>query len=78
MIKDLPHPFTREIETCKHLVNYCHQLKRKAGLEIDNDAAAKQLQQAQLVEATQKKLDDKMSAGKLMESSGNRDADNFT
>jgi len=33
MIKDLPHPYMKEIETCSHLVNYCHQLKRKAGLE---------------------------------------------
>ena len=44
MIKDLPHPYRKEIETCQHLINYCHQLKRKAGLELDSEEVAKQLQ----------------------------------
>jgi len=36
-IKDLPHPYAKEIETCISLEQYCHQLMRKAGLEIDSE-----------------------------------------
>lgn len=56
MIKDLPHPYKKEIETCQHLVNYCHQLKRKAGLEQDSEAVARATQQALLTEAAQQKV----------------------
>ena len=36
-IKNLPHPFQKEIDTCSHLIAYCKNLKKKAGLEIDAD-----------------------------------------
>jgi len=39
----LPHPYKKEIETCDHLVNYCHQLKRKAGLEVDSEELARSM-----------------------------------
>ncbi len=78
MIKDLPHPYRKEIETCQHLVNYCHQLKRKAGLEQDSETLARATQQALLTEANQQKVAQKLTDGQLQESSGTRDEQNFT
>ena len=42
-IKDWPHPYAKEIETCDHLSSYLHQMKRKAGLEVDEEVAAKEI-----------------------------------
>lgn len=67
MIKDLPHPYRKEIETCQHLINYCHQLKRKAGLELDSEEVAKQLQQEELAKANKEKIATKLADGKLFE-----------
>lgn len=36
-IKNLPHPFKKELDTCAHLIAYCKNLKKKAGLETDAD-----------------------------------------
>ena len=77
MIKDLPHPYRKEIETCAHLINYCHQLKRKAGLEQDSEAVARATQLAMMNEANMQKVNQKLTDGKLQESSGNKDTDNF-
>lgn len=41
-IKDWPHPYANEIDTCAHLVGYCQMLRRKAGLEVDGELAAKE------------------------------------
>lgn len=43
-MRDWPHPYRKEIETCEHLSSYLHQLKKKAGLEVDEEVAAKELQ----------------------------------
>lgn len=67
MIKDLPHPYRKEIETCDHLVNYCHQLKRKAGLEVDSESLARSMQQSQLAEANKEKIATKLADGKLFD-----------
>ena len=32
LIKDLPHPYEKEIDTCDHLIGYITEIKRKAGL----------------------------------------------
>ena len=44
-IKNLPHPFQKELDTCAHLISYCHNLKKKAGLETDADEQARLAQQ---------------------------------
>ena len=70
MIKDLPHPYKKELETCTHLVNYCHQLKRKAGIESgDADEAARLAQQQLLADANREQVQKKLTDGKLMEAS---------
>ena len=73
MIKDLPHPYAKEIETCSHLVNYCHQLKRKAGLELDSEEVAKQMQQSLLAEANREKIANKLADGKLLDFSSKQE-----
>ena len=55
-IKDLPHPYAKEIETCVSLENYCHQLKRKAGLEVDSEKLAKDTQQNLLSEMNREQM----------------------
>ena len=67
MIKDMPHPYAKEIETCGHLINYCHQLKRKAGLEQDSEEVARQLLQSELAEANKNKIAAKLADGKLLD-----------
>jgi hypothetical protein len=55
-IKDLPHPFAKEMDTCTHLIAICHRLKRAAGLEEDSELAAKKLQQEMIKEQNREKL----------------------
>lgn len=64
----MPHPYTKEIETCQHLISYCHQTKIKCGLEIDADELARQAQKACLIAENQKKIDERIGGGKLSES----------
>lgn len=64
-IKDLPHPFAKELETCHHLDARCHQLKKLAGLEVDSELAAKQLQEQMLKDQNREKLQSKLSDGKI-------------
>jgi len=68
-IKEMPHPYKKEIETCQHLISYCHQTKIKAGLEVDADEQARQAQQAALIAENQEKINERISGGKLMEAS---------
>ncbi len=64
-IKDLPHPYAKEIETCSSLVSYVHQLKRKAGLEIDSEDLARATQQNLLSEMNREQMAKKLNDGKL-------------
>lgn len=59
-IKDLPHPYAKEIETCIHLLGYCHQLKRKAGLEVDSEALARTMQQNLITEMNKEQMQKKL------------------
>ena len=36
-IKNLEHPFDKEITTCDQLIAFLHQLKIRAGLEEDSE-----------------------------------------
>ena len=36
-IKNLEHPFEKEITTCDQLIAFLHQLKIRAGLEEDSE-----------------------------------------
>lgn len=65
-IKDLPHPYIKEMDTCVHLIARCHQLKRAAGLEVDSELAAKELQESMLKEQTRERLASKLNDGKIL------------
>jgi len=65
MIKNLPHPFAKEMDTCTHLLSRVHQLKRITGLEVDGDLAAKQFAQEELAKINREKLNNKLSDGKI-------------
>lgn len=54
------------MDTCVHLVARMHQLKRAAGLEQDDEQAAKDLQQSMLKEQTRERLANKMNDGKIL------------
>ena len=75
-IKDLQHPYAKEIETCISLEQYCHQLKRKAGLEVDSEELAKATQQNLLSELNREQVQKRLEAGKIMsfESKQDREA----
>lgn len=65
IIKNLPHPYEKELDTCSHIINYLNELKRKAGLVQDDDLMARQTQSNFLAEAAKKNLDKKIEEGKL-------------
>lgn len=44
LIKNLPHPYVRELETCEHLIAFLHSLKVRAGLEADSEQVARATQ----------------------------------
>jgi len=46
VISSLPHPYLKEIDTCDHLMAYLQAMKVKAGLTVDNEAAAREAQSA--------------------------------
>ena len=64
-IKEWPHPFAKEIETCDHLSSYLHQMKRKAGLEVDEEVAAKEIQQKLIEEMNRENMEKRMADGKV-------------
>ncbi len=72
----MPHPYAKEIETCISLEQYCHQLKRKAGLEVDSEELAKATQQNLLSELNREQVQKRLEAGKIMsfESKQDREA----
>ena len=43
-IKNLPHPYLKELETCDHLISFLHTLKVRAGLEADSEQVARDTQ----------------------------------
>ena len=43
-IKNLPHPYLKELETCDHLIAFLHTLKIRAGLEQDSEQVARETQ----------------------------------
>ena len=66
-IKSLPHPYEKELDTCEHIINYLHELKRKAGLVQEDEEVARQTQTNFLSEAAQKNLEKKIEEGKLQQ-----------
>jgi hypothetical protein len=66
-IKNLPHPFAKEMDTCNHLASRIHQLKRMTGLEVDGDQAAKEFAQEELARVNREKLAGKLSDGKIQD-----------
>lgn len=51
-MKNLPHPYAKEMDICQHLLSRVHYLKRAVGLEEDSESAAKRLQQEELAAAS--------------------------
>ena len=46
-IKSLPHPYAKEIDCCDHLIGYLNTLKVRAGLIVDSEQVARQLEAEQ-------------------------------
>lgn len=61
----MPHPYAKEIETCSSLVSYVHQLKRKAGLEMNSEDLARVTQQNLLTEMNKEQMTRKLNDGKI-------------
>lgn len=65
-IKDLPHPYAKEIETCLHLHGYCQELMRKAGIGgLDSDTVARETQQKMIAELNKEQVQRKLQDGKI-------------
>ena len=43
VIKNLPHPYNKEIQACDSLVGFCNNLKVQFGLLKDSEEVARQL-----------------------------------
>lgn len=65
MIKEMRHPYEKELEMCDHLKNYLHSLKVKAGLVVEDEVAAQQMQQQMQKEAAQQRTTKKLEEGKI-------------
>lgn len=55
-IKNLPHPYAKEMESCEQLSKFVLKLKIATGLEEDSELVAKRLQQEQLSKLNQEKI----------------------
>ena len=55
-IKNMPHPYAKELETCDHLISYLNTLKVRAGLIGDSEKAARETQQDLLSEMNKEKM----------------------
>ena len=64
-IKNMPHPFLKELDTCEHLIAFLHTLKVRAGLEADSEQVARETQQDMLKEMNQKAMQKKIEEGKV-------------
>jgi len=65
-IKDLPHPYAKEIETCHHLHGYCEELMRKAGIGgLDSEALARETEQKMIAEMNREQVQRKLQDGKI-------------
>lgn len=73
MIKDLPHPYTKELDTCDHLVGYLTELKRKAGLIVESEDLARETQKEFMAEAVKQNLQKRMEEGKIQECVNKKD-----
>jgi len=74
-LKDLPHPFAKELETCDHLIAFLHTLKVRAGLEGDSEQVARETQLDMLSEANKEKMQKKVEEGKIEAAVSKRDRD---
>lgn len=45
--------------------SYLHQMKRKAGLEVDEEVAAKEIQQKLIEEMNRENMEKRMADGKI-------------
>ena len=64
-IKNMPHPYLKELDTCEHLIAFLHTLKVRAGLEADSEQVARETQQDMLKEMNQKAMQKKIEEGKV-------------
>ena len=64
-LKNLPHPFAKELETCDHLIAFLHTLKIRAGLEGDSELVARETQRDMQIEANKEKMQKKVEEGKI-------------
>jgi len=67
LIKDLPHPYEKEIDTCDHLIGYITEIKRKAGLIQESEDVARDTQKGFMAEAAKQDLQKRMNEGKIEE-----------
>ena len=65
LISSLPHPYSKELDTCDHLMGYIHQQRVKLGQIVDDGEAARAAQTALQKEAVQERLHEKLNAGKV-------------
>lgn len=78
-ISAMPHPYLKEIDCCEHLLGYIHATKVKLGIIVDNEVAAREAQTALQKEAVQERLNEKLTAGKVLvsQSKAEREAANM-
>ena len=69
-----PNPHTKEIETCRDLIKYCHKLKVQAGLvPPTSEEVALQAQTDYLAEQSRAELEQKLKDGKIQAATSKKD-----
>lgn len=65
MLKNLDHPYLKEITSCDTLVNFCNQLRMKFGLIADSEEVARQVQTEMRKNEVKEKITEKINDGKI-------------
>lgn len=74
-IKSLPHPYEKELGTCEHIINYLHEMKRKAGLIQDSEVVARDVQTNFMSEQAKQNLEKKVQAGQIQHAKSKQERD---
>lgn len=65
-LENRPNPYMKEIETCDHLLQYCHKLKVQQGLvPATSEEVAKTTQKEMVSEYNRQDLEQKLKDGKI-------------
>lgn len=65
-IENTPNPHLKEIETCEHLIQYCHKLKVEKGLvQASSEEVAAKTEKEMILQYNKQDIEQKLKEGKI-------------